>query len=99
LEVSCTWMDKTFSRFEKFSVFILLNILHNPLACISSPFWFSDLVFWWSNWALAYSFHSSGVVWLRVLLFFSWISILSSSSYILSSTCSILLEWPSTVFD
>jgi hypothetical protein len=56
------------------------------------------LVSWWSCWVLAYSFHSSWVVWLRFLLFFSLISILSSSSEILSSTFYSLLEWPSTVF-
>jgi hypothetical protein len=35
---------------------------------------------------------------LTFLQFFSLISILSSTSEILSSTCSSLLEWPSTVF-
>jgi hypothetical protein len=59
--------------------------------------WFSGLVFWWSWWVLAYSFHSSWVVWLIALQVFSLISILSSSSKIVSSTCSSLLKWPSTV--
>jgi hypothetical protein len=30
-------MGIDFSRFGKFSVIILLNILHNPFACTSSP--------------------------------------------------------------
>jgi hypothetical protein len=33
LEVSCTCMGIDFSRFGKFSVIILLNILHIPFAC------------------------------------------------------------------
>jgi hypothetical protein len=57
---------KTSSGFGEFSVIILLNIIHIPLAC---------------------SF-----------FFFSLISVLSLSSEILSYTCSVLLEWPSTVF-
>jgi hypothetical protein len=68
-----------------------------PLLLLQCP-WFSGLVFWWSHWVLAYYFHSSWVVWLRFLLFFSLISILSLHSEILSSTCSSLLEWSSTVF-
>jgi hypothetical protein len=36
LEASCTWMGKTFSRFRKFSVIILLNILCVPFACAPS---------------------------------------------------------------
>jgi hypothetical protein len=55
------------------------------------------LVYWWSHWVLAYSFHSS-CVWLRVLLFFSVITILSLSSEVQASTCSRMLEWHSTVF-
>jgi hypothetical protein len=43
-------------------------------------------------------FHSSWVVWLRFLLFFSLVSILSLNSEILSSTCSSLLEWPPLCF-
>jgi hypothetical protein len=46
------------------------------------------LVFWWSLWDLAYSLHSSWIVWLRFLVFFSLTSILSLNSEILSSTCS-----------
>jgi hypothetical protein len=53
------------------------------------------LIFWWSCWIPAYFFYISWVVWLRQT---TLISILSLSSEILSSTCSSLLEWPSTVF-
>jgi hypothetical protein len=60
--------------------------------------WFSGLVFWWSRWVLTYSFHSSCVPWAKGSSTFSLLSILSSSSAILSSTCSSLLEWPSSVF-
>jgi hypothetical protein len=101
LETSYTWKGKSFSRFGKFSVILLLNKLCIPLVILllllQCP-WFSGLVLWWSHWVFAYSFHSSWVVWLRVFLFYSLISTLSSSSEILSSTCSSLLEWPSIVF-
>jgi hypothetical protein len=91
---SCTWMGKTFLRFGKLFVIILLNVLHIPLTYTSSPSMPMILRFgfWWSCWVLAYSFHSSWVVWLIFLLFFSSISILSSSSEILSSTFSALVE-------
>jgi hypothetical protein len=100
LEASCTWICKTFSRFGKFSVIILLNILHFPLLAplLLKCQLFSCLLFWWNCWVLAYSFHSSWDVWLRVLLFFYLFSILSLSSEILSSTRSRLLEWHSTVY-
>jgi hypothetical protein len=58
--------------------------------------WFSGLVVWWSCWVLAFSFHSSWVVWLGILFFF-FNYYLSLSPEFLSSTCSTLLEWPSTV--
>jgi hypothetical protein len=95
-------MSKIFLRFWKFSVIILLNILSlwfAPLLLLQYP-WFSGLVFWWSHWVLAYSFHSFWVFDLRFLLvfFFFNISVLSLISGILSSTCSSLLEWPSTVY-
>jgi hypothetical protein len=51
--------------------------------------WVSGLVFWWSWWVPSLSFHRSWVVWLLLLT-----SILSSSSAILSSTCSSLQELP-----
>jgi hypothetical protein len=60
--------------------------------------WFSGLVFWWSRWVLAFSFHRSWVVWLIVLQFFPVIAISPSSSEILSSACFSLLEWPSILF-
>jgi hypothetical protein len=37
LEASCTWMGIDFSKFGKFSVIILLNILCLPFAYTSSP--------------------------------------------------------------
>jgi hypothetical protein len=49
------------------------------------------LVFWCSHWVLAYTFHSS-VVWLRFLMFYSLMSILSLSSESMFSTCSSLLK-------
>jgi hypothetical protein len=55
------------------------SLLLGPLLLLQFP-WFSDLVFWWSQWVLVYSFYSSWVNCLRFFLFFSLISILSSSS-------------------
>jgi hypothetical protein len=52
--------------------------------------WFSGLVLLMSCLILSSSFHSSSDVTLRVLLFFSLISIFSLSSEILSSACSSL---------
>jgi hypothetical protein len=66
-------MGKTFSRFGKYSVIILLNILHIPLACTSSHSSMTMILrfgFLWSHWVISYSFHSSWIVWLRFLLFF-----------------------------
>jgi hypothetical protein len=40
-------MGIVFSRFRKFSVIILLNILHIPFACTSSP-----LQFWCSSFSI-----------------------------------------------
>jgi hypothetical protein len=40
-----------------------------PLLLLQCP-WFTGLVFSWSHWDLAYSFHSSWVIGLRVLPFF-----------------------------
>jgi hypothetical protein len=101
LQASCTWIGKTFLKFWKFFVIILLNILWilllGPLLHLQC-LWFSGLVFWWSHWVLTYSFHSLLVVCLTVLQFFSLIFILSLSSEILSSTISSLLEWTCTVF-
>jgi hypothetical protein len=72
LETSCTWKDKTFSRFGKFMLlfywiyYVSLWLVPLLLQCPG----FSDLAFWWSHWVLIYSFHSSWVVWLKFLLFF-----------------------------
>jgi hypothetical protein len=41
--------------------------LHVPLL-LQCP-WFSGLVFWWSQWILAYSFRKSWVVWVITLHF------------------------------
>jgi hypothetical protein len=54
--------------------------------------------FWWSHWILAYSFHRSWVFWVRVPLFFLWCVFYLWALRFLSSTCSSLLEWPSTMF-
>jgi hypothetical protein len=60
-------------RFGNFSIIILLNILYIPLACTSSPssmpmiLRFSLLMELRNS---CISFHSSWVVWLRVLMFF-----------------------------
>jgi hypothetical protein len=65
LEASCMCMGLSFSRFGKFSVIILLNVLCIPFAFTSSVSrcpWFSSLVFWWIRWVLAFSFHRSWVV-------------------------------------
>jgi hypothetical protein len=58
---------KTFLRFGKFSVIILLysyiiyaSLWFAPLLLLQWP-WFAGLVFWWSCWVLVYSFHSSWV--------------------------------------
>jgi hypothetical protein len=87
-------------RLVKFSGIILLNILHILLACTSSPlmpmihrFGFlmeslSSCIF--LSHLLSILSNSSSV--------FSLISILSSSPEILSSTCSSLLVWLSSVF-
>jgi hypothetical protein len=59
LGTSCICMGITFSRFGKFSVIILLNILWIPFACTYSPssmpmiLRFGLLMNWW---VLAYSF-------------------------------------------
>jgi hypothetical protein len=66
------------------------------LSCLLQCSWFSGLVFWWSHWVLVYSFHSSWDFCLRVLLFFLYYLF---DFEILSSTCSSLLEWSSSVFD
>jgi hypothetical protein len=56
LEAFCTWMGKTFLRFQKLSVIILLNILCIPLACTTSPssvpmiLRFVLLMEWVSSW-------------------------------------------------
>jgi hypothetical protein len=39
-------MGKTFSRFGKFSVIILLNMLCMPLVCMSSPSSMHDYQVW-----------------------------------------------------
>jgi hypothetical protein len=71
-----------------------ISLWHTPILLCQCP-WFSKLVFWWSLWVPAYSFHSSWVFdW--VVFSFNFYFVLSSE--ILSSTCSTLLEWPSTVF-
>jgi hypothetical protein len=73
LEASCTWIGKSFLRFRKFSVIILLNILHIPLAYTFSPssvpmiLRFGLLI--GSLSSCTYSFYSSWVSWLWVLLF------------------------------
>jgi hypothetical protein len=69
LETSCSWMGIDFSRFGKFSVIILLNILWIPFACTSSSLMPVILRFglWWSWWIVADSFHRSWVVWLIAL--------------------------------
>jgi hypothetical protein len=97
-EASYTWMGKTFFRFGKVYVFFLLHILHIPLACTSSPLVPMILRFYLLMESVAYSFHSSWIVWLRFLLFSSLISISLLSSEILCSTCYSLLERISTVF-
>jgi hypothetical protein len=100
MEALSTWIG-IFSLDLGILCYYFIVILLIPLACTSSPSsmpWFSGLVFWWSCWVLAYSFHSSWVVWLRVPLFFSLISIISSSLEILSSTYFSVLEWLSTLF-
>jgi hypothetical protein len=67
---------QNFPKIWKFFGYYLVDILHIPLACTSSPssvpmiLRFSGLVFWWSHWVLAYSFYSSFVIWLIFLLFF-----------------------------
>jgi hypothetical protein len=99
LEAFCSWLGNSFLRCGKFSI-SLLTILQIPLPVTSYHWcpWFSGLIIWWSHWVLVYFFHSSWIAWLRVLLFFSLISILPLSAEILFYTCSSLLEWPSTAF-
>jgi hypothetical protein len=88
LEASSTWMGESYLRFGKFSIIILLNILWTfrlaLLLLLQCP-WFPGLIFWWNHCVCEYSFHSSWVVWLKILLFFSLISVLSLSSESMSS--------------
>jgi hypothetical protein len=101
LEASCIWMGKTFLRFGKFSIIIiLLNILHIPLACTYSPSSIPMIL----RFSLLMESVSSCILLSQLLSYltkiscvFSLISILSLSSETLSSTCSSLLEWPPTV--
>jgi hypothetical protein len=59
--------------------------------------WFSGLVFWWSLWVPTYHIPFIALeFFIKSFFFFNIYFILSSE--ILSSTCSTLLEWPSTVF-
>jgi hypothetical protein len=55
-----------------------------PLFLLQCP-WFSSLVFWQSHWVLAYSFHSSRVVWLGFLryIFFKFLFYLQSLRFCL----------------
>jgi hypothetical protein len=93
-------MGTIFSRFKKSSVIILLNILLIPLLVpvrlLQCP-WFSGLVFWWGLCFLIYSFLRTWVVWLIILQFFLYLPF-HSSSEILSSAYSSLLEWTSILF-
>jgi hypothetical protein len=72
LVASCTWMGIAFSTLGKFSVIILLNILHIPFACTCTPSSMPVILrfcLFWSQWFLAYSLHRSWAVWLRVFSF------------------------------
>jgi hypothetical protein len=66
LEASCTWMSIVFSRFGNF-LLLFCKIYYKFLLFASILFlqcpWFSGLVYWWSRWIPACSFHRSWVVW------------------------------------
>jgi hypothetical protein len=99
LEASSTWMGKTTLSFGKCSVSILLNILHIPLAYTSSPLSMPMILrsgFLMEPLSSCIFLSQLLSFWLRVVFFFNLYFILSSE--ILSSTCSTLLEWPSTIF-
>jgi hypothetical protein len=97
LDASLTWMCNFFLRFGQFCWIYFVTPWLTPFLLLQCP-WFTRLVFSWSHWIPVYSFHSSWVFCLRVLLFFSFISILSLSHDSLSSSCSSLLWWLPTVF-
>jgi hypothetical protein len=81
---------------------ILLNMFLMPLACISPPclrliICRSDLLMESQSSCIFYS-HFFILFYVFICFFFFIIYTLSSSPKILSSTCSNLLEWLSTIF-
>jgi hypothetical protein len=94
-------MGIAFSRFGKFSVIVLLSILQIPFACTSYPSSMPMIL----RFGLLMELVSSCIFLSQVLScltnsssIFHLISISCSSSEILSSTCSNLLDWPFIVF-
>jgi hypothetical protein len=85
-------------------IFLLLfhsiYYLYSCLAAFfpSSVLMISGLVFWWNHSILTYYLHSSSDFSLNIVLFYNLIPSFSLSPDILSSSCSSLPEWLSTLF-